>query len=562
MITINEKRTYVGLQQLILSPRQGCDLDMLLTDAFSPVSGFLSQADYESVLMDLRLSTNQLCPIPITLDVSDEFAKKISVGDDILLCDVDQTLLARMHITDKWRPNKRIEAEHVFGTHDCKHPAVNYLFNTAGEWYLGGSVQRLASAHTPYEFEGLCHTPKALKQLFVLLGWEKIIGFQTRNPIHRAHMELMLNAAEQVGGQILLHPVVGLTKSGDIDCLTRVRCYQKILPYYPNGRVLLSLLPLAMRMAGPREAVWHALIRKNYGCTHFIVGRDHAGPGNDSCGKPFYDPYEAQRLTVQYEDEIGIKIIPFQEMVYVKERRSYVPVDAIKPDETPLSISGTQLRESILKEEPIPDWFSFPEIIQELRDSYSPRHKQGFTLFFTGLSGSGKSTIARALVAKLKNHDPRKMTIIDGDRIRQILGDKIGFSQADRNLNIRLISYVASEITQVGGIAICAAIAPYQSARAESRQLISQHGGYIEIHISTSLTVCTIRDTKGLYAKFNAGKLKNLTGVDDPYEAPDCPDMSINTELLSIEESVEKIIGFLYSNGYLKQHESQFIEQS
>lgn len=551
---------YWGLQQWVVSYRQRCDLGMLLSQAFDPLAGFLSQDDYDSVLTHLRLANNQLWPIPITLDVTDDFAKKITVGDEILLCDVDNTILAHMKITDKWKPNKPIEAEKIFATQDNKHPGVNYLFNTAGEWYLGGPVKRISWAHTPYDFEGLCHTPTALKQLFLELGWEKVIGFQTRNPIHRAHMELTLNAAQEVGGGILLHPVVGLTKSGDIDCFTRVRCYQKILPYYPKQSVILSLLSLAMRMAGPREALWHALIRKNYGCTHFIVGRDHAGPGNDSSGRYFYDPYEAQRLTIKYEDEIGIKIISFQEVVYVKERRSYLPIDKIKSDETALSISGTQLREKILNEQPIPDWFSFPEVIQELRDSYSPRHKQGFTLFFTGLSGAGKSTIARALMYKLKNHDHRKTSIIDGDITRQILGNKIGFSEADRNLNIRLISYMAAEITKVGGIALCTAIAPYQRARGESRQIISQQGGYIDIYVSTSLTVCKSRDTKGLYAKFSAGKLKNLTGVDDPYEIPELPDISIDAGILTIEEAVEKIMNFLYSQGYLKQHESKSIK--
>jgi sulfate adenylyltransferase len=541
-----------NLERWIVTSRQRCDLEMLIINAFAPLSGFLSQADYENVLTHSRLINNHLWPIPITLDVTDDFAEKITLGDEINLCDADNTVLARMKITDKWQPDKIIEAEKIFATQDNKHPAVDYLFNIAGPWYLGGPVQPVKlPAH--YDFEELRFTPEALKRIFLQLGWEKIIGFQTRNPIHRAHMELTLRAAKSIDGQILIHPVVGLTKPDDIHYYTRVRCYQKILHHYTDQNVILSLLPLAMRMAGPREALWHAMIRKNYGCTHFIVGRDHAGPGNDSLDKPFYDPYAAQQLTVEYQDEIGIKIIPFQEMVYVKERRAYSPADELKPYETALTISGTQLRENLLTEQPIPDWFSFPEIIQELRNSYRPKQKLGFTLFLTGLSGSGKSTIAQALTAKLRSYDKRSVTVIDGDTVRRLLADKIGFSQADRNLNIRIISFVASEITKAHGIAICAAIAPYQSSRNESRQLISQHGRYIEIYLSTPLTVCEARDTKGLYAKARAGKLINFTGLDDPYDIPENPEIIIDTSIHSVEESVTKIITFLSCAGYLKQ---------
>lgn len=539
-----------GIQRWVVTPRQRCDLEMLLVGAFAPLTGFFSEADYENVLMHSRLLNQTLWPMPITLDVTEEFAKQIIIGEDIHLQDIDGTLLARMTITDKWCPNKHIEANKLFATQEIKHPGVDYLFNTAGTWYLGGPVQ-LITLPQHHDFPELRCTPEALKQMFVQLGWEKIIGFQTRNPIHRAHMELTLRAAKAVDGNILLHPVVGLTKPGDIDYFTRVRCYQKILNHYPLQPVMLALLPLAMRMAGPKEALWHALIRKNYGCTHFIIGRDHAGPGNNTNNQPFYDPYAAQVLVRDHADEMGMTIMPFQEMVYVKERKIYAPLNELHPSETALSISGTQLRENLLAGKMIPDWFSFPDIIQELREAYPPKHKQGLTLFFTGLSGSGKTTLARALIIKLMSHDKRRVSLLDGDLIRQLLGDKLGFSEADRNLNIHLISFMAAEITKAGGIAICAAIAPYQRARQKSRQLITPHGGYIEIYNSTPLAICEKRDPKGLYTKARTGELKHMTGIDDAYEVPEHADLSIDTSFLSVEASVIKIMDFLYSAGYL-----------
>lgn len=539
------------INRWILTPRQRFDLEMILIGGFSPLSGFLSKADYEHVLSDRRLSDGNLWPIPVTLDVSDEFAQKVNLGDKIGLYDCDNTLLAHMTITDKWQPDKTIEAQNVFQTEDLAHPAVSYLFNKAGSWYLGGPVQ-LVSVPRHFDFLELRYSPAALKLLFSQLGWKKIIGFQTRNPIHRAHMELTLRATEEVGGHVLLHPVVGLTKPGDIEYFTRVRCYQKLLHHYPKQQALLSLLPLAMRMGGPREALWHALIRKNYGCTHFIVGRDHAGPGKNSKGKPFYDPYEAQELVGKYQHEIGIHMISFQEMVYVKERNRYITSDEVQPHESALTISGTQLRDMLSKKESIPEWFSFPEVIEELSNAYQQKHQQGFTVFFTGLSGSGKTTLAKALYYRLMSYGKRNITLLDGDVTRRVLATELGFSKEDRNLNIQRLGFVAAEVTKVGGIAICSAIAPYQNQRAQNRELIREHGGYIEVYLSTSLIECEKRDAKGLYAKVRKGELKHFTGIDDPYEAPLNPEITIDTESLSIEKSVETIIDYLQQVGYLK----------
>ena len=535
----------------IITPRQRCDLEMLLVDGFKPLTGFLSQADYENVLFHNRLSTGELWPIPITLDVSEEFATNITVGDKIALCDTDNSLLARMQITDKWQPNKSLEAQTVFGTEDIKHPGVNYLLHQAGSWYLGGPVQ-LVQLPNHYDFAELRHTPHSLKQYFLQRDVQHIVGFQTRNPMHRAHMELTLKAAAEINSHILIHPVVGLTKPSDIDYFTRVRCYQKILHYYPRNKATLSLLPLAMRMAGPKEALWHALIRKNYGCTHFIVGRDHAGPGKDAQGKPFYNPYAAQDMVKQFQNEIGIHILPFQEMVYVKEQMHYRPFNELKPQESALTISGTELRHSLLTERDIPEWFSFPEIIQELRQSYPPKHAQGFTIFFTGLSGAGKTTLAQALMSKLMCEGKKNITLLDGDVLRRVLANELGFTKADRDINIRRIGFVAAEVTKAGGIALCAAIAPYANARNENRQLISQYGEYIEVYVATSLATCIERDTKGMYAKAKSGALKNLTGVDDPYEPPLNAEICIDADTLSVEESINKIIAYLQNTGHIK----------
>lgn len=535
----------------IVTPRQRCDLEMLLVNGFNPLPGFLTQNDYENVLLNKRLDNGQPWPMPITLDVNDDFAEKINIGQTLGLYDPDNTFLACMHVTDKWKADKTLEAQKVFETLDLKHPGVNYLFNKAGSWYLGGQIQPIQPPKH-FDFTELRHTPASLKHLFSQLGWEKIVGFQTRNPIHRAHMELTLRASKEINGNILIHPVVGLTQPGDIDYSTRVHCYQKILHHYPANRALLSLLPLAMRMAGPREALWHALIRKNYGCTHFIIGRDHAGPGANSQGKAFYDPYGAQKLVSQYQDEIGITMLPFQEMVYVKERKQFCSNDELKSHETTLTVSGTELRHALLNEQPIPHWFSFPEIIEELRGSYLPKHKKGFTLFFTGLSGAGKTVLSQAIMTKLKGYGLKNTTILDSDITRRILANDLGFSKADRDLNIRRIGFVASEITKVGGIAICAAIAPYAEVRNENRQLISQYGGYIEVYLATPFSECAKRDTKGLYAKAIKGDLPSFTGYNDPYEPPQHPEICIDTSTLSIEKSVKKIMDFLITAGFLK----------
>ncbi len=536
---------------LNLSDRQLCDLELLLNGGFAPLTGFLNQNDYESVLENNRLCNNQVWPMPINLDVSAEFANKISLGEKIQLIDKEGVPLANITVKSIWQPDKKLEAEKVFGTTDTAHPAVNYLFNHSKDVYIGGKLEFLELPNH-YDFSEIRRTPAECREFFNKNGWKNVVAFQTRNPMHRAHQALTEFAMKEHNLKLMIHPVVGMTKPGDVNHFTRVRCYQKLMGHYDKQDTILSLLPLAMRMGGPREALWHALIRKNYGCTHFIVGRDHAGPGKDSKGKDFYGAYDAQEMVKQYEDEIGIKMIPFQELLYVFERKTYLPVNEVKKDETVGKISGTQFRQSLRDGSDIPTWFSYHEIIQELRKTYPPKLKQGITLFFTGLSGSGKSTLANALMQKLMMFDDRKITILDGDHVRQHLSSELGFSKAHRDLNVVRIGYVASEITKHGGIAICAPIAPYTQTRNEVRELVSEFGNFIEIHVATPISKCEERDRKGLYAKARKGEIKGFTGIDDPYEDPLNPEIKIDTSEKSISDCVDEILAALAKLNLLK----------
>jgi sulfate adenylyltransferase len=548
---IAEKQKAKDYKSWDLTDRQLCDLDLILNGAFSPLDGFLGKADYDSVLSDFRLKSGVIWPMPITLDVTQAFADSLKSGEHIALRDQEGVLIATLEVADIWTPDKAREAKAVFGADDCKHPGVDYLHNTAGPVYIGGTV-RGVEAPTQYDFKALRNSPGEMRAQFRKLGWRKVVAFQTRNPLHRAHQELTFRAAREAEANLLIHPVVGLTKPGDVDHYTRVRCYEHVLKQYPEQTTSLSLLNLAMRMAGPREAVWHAIIRKNYGCTHFIVGRDHAGPGNDSTGKPFYGPYDAQELMRKYEKELDISMVPFQEMVYVEDRAQYVAIDETKEGEKVLNISGTEFRRRLNEGLEIPEWFSFPNVVEELRRTHPPRHKQGITVFFTGLSGSGKSAVARALVAKLLENGGRRVTLLDGDLVRKNLSSELGFSREHRDLNILRIGYVASEITKNGGVAICAPIAPYAATRRKVRQTIEPVGGFLEVHLSTSIEVCEQRDRKGLYAKARAGILKEFTGISDPYEVPENPELRIDTQGVTPDMVAHRILVKLESMGFIK----------
>jgi sulfate adenylyltransferase len=535
-----------------LTARQVCDLELLMNGGFNPLKGFLGQQDYDSVVETMRLADGSLWPMPITLDVSQKFADGVEIGQDIALRDPEGVILAVMNVTDSWTPDKAREAAHVFGADDSAHPAVNYLHNTAGPVYLGGPVTGLQQP-VHYDFRARRDTPNELRAYFRKLGWRKVVAFQTRNPLHRAHQELTFRAAKESQANLLIHPIVGLTKPGDIDHFTRVRCYEAVLDQYPSSTTTMSLLNLAMRMAGPREAVWHGLIRKNHGCTHFIVGRDHAGPGNNSAGEDFYGPYDAQDLFRQHQDEMGIEMVPFKHMVYVQDRAQYEPADEIadKDNVTVLNISGTELRRRLAEGLEIPEWFSFPAVVEELRRSRPPRARQGFTVFFTGFSGSGKSTIANALMVKLMEMGGRPVTLLDGDLVRKNLSSELGFSKEHRDLNIRRIGYVASEITKNGGIAICAPIAPYATTRRAVREEIEQFGAFVEVHVATSIEECEKRDRKGLYRLAREGKIKEFTGISDPYDVPETPELRLDTEQVEVDYCAQQVLLKLESMGLI-----------
>ncbi|MCB1148741.1 MAG: bifunctional sulfate adenylyltransferase/adenylylsulfate kinase [Chlamydiia bacterium] len=533
-----------------LNKRQLCDLEMLQVGAFAPLNGFLGKEDYVSVVTTMRLKNGALWPMPITLDVDDKTAQKLSSGEILELKDSHGTLLAKLHVNDVWQPDKKREALEVFGTLDEAHPAVYELMKIKHKTYVGGTLETIALP-PHYSFNDLRKTPAELKAYFKERGIDKVVAFQTRNPMHRAHTELTRRAQAKTGAHLLIQPIVGDTKPGDIDPFTRVRCYRAVKKIYPEGEVTLCTLPLAMRMGGPREALWHALIRKNYGATHFIIGRDHAGPGNGSDGKPFYAPYASQELAKKHAKEIGIEIVTSQEMVYVKEIDGYLPEDEIKEGMTVMKISGTELRRRLRSSEEIPAWLSYPEVLAELQKAYRPKKSQGFALALTGLSGSGKSTIAEALQERLTEVQTRSVSLLDGDVIRENLSPTLGFSKEERSLNVKRVGFVASEIAKSGGIALIALIAPYEEDREKNRALISKAGGYHEIYVSTPLKVCEARDVKGLYAKARRGDIKQFTGIDDPYEPPKKPDLALNTAECSVEEAVERIALLLEEKGYL-----------
>ena len=540
------------LSSLTLSGRQLCDLELLMNGAFSPLSGFMTNPEYESVIDRMRLQDGTVWPIPVCLDITDVEAAGLEAGQSVALRDPEGFMSAVMHVEEIWPIDKEREAREVYRTLNEMHPGVDYLFHHTGSHYIGGKIEGL-STPLHFDFKHLRLTPAEVRSACAKLGWRRMVGLQTRNPPHRAQFEMTLRAMRDAKAGLLLQPVIGLTKPGDIDYYTRVRCYQAASPYYTPNMMFLSLLPLAMRMAGPREALWHALIRKNYGCTHFIVGRDHAGPGLDKDGKAFYGPYESQELLKQYQDEIGIKIISFEEMVYVPEKEKYIPRSEISPNEVIKTLSGTELRNLLRFGRDIPEWFTFPEVIKELRNAYPPKHKQGFTVFLTGLSGAGKSTIAQVLLSRFLEMGDRPVTLLDGDIVRRHLSSELGFSKEHRDINVRRIGFVASEITKNRGIAICAPIAPYSLSRRQVREMVEQYsGGFIEVYVATPLEICENRDRKGSYAKARAGLIKGFTGVDDPYETPENPDVKVDTTEITPDEAAQEVLLELQRQGYLK----------
>ena len=539
-----------SLPSILISERVVCDLELLASGAFSPLDRFMGQEDYQRVLDEMRLSSGHIFPIPVVLPV--EPSPDIQVGQDIALRNAKNELLAVMTVEEMYPWDLEEAAQKVFGSTDLRHPLVAEMHRW-GPLNISGRLQMLQMP-SHYDFRELRLTPAQTRARLGTYGHDNVVAFQTRNPLHRVHEELTKRAAQEVDGVLLLHPVVGMTKPGDVDHFTRVRTYKALADrYYDKDRILLALLPLAMRLAGPREALWHAVIRRNYGANFLIVGRDHAGPGNDSTGKPFYGPYDAQELVSQYEDELGVKMVPFRQFVYLPDEGRYEEVSRIAADTKTADISGTQVREEYLNNgRQLPDWFTRPEVAEILSESYPPRHKQGVCIWFTGLSGAGKSTTAEVLT-ELLLQEGRQVTVLDGDVVRTHLSKGLGFSKEDRDMNIRRIGYVASEIVRHGGTVVCAAISPYRATRNDVRAMAGTDH-FVEVFVNTPLEVCEERDFKGLYAKARRGELTGFTGIDDPYEEPLNPEITLDTVGQTAEDNARAIIEYLRSRGLLRSN--------
>lgn len=539
------------LPSLQLSHRSLCDLELLAYGAFSPLDRFMGEADYHSVLGEMRLATGTLFPIPITLPVEDNLS--VRAGQEIALRDLKNRLMAVMSVEEVFEWNLPGEAQKVCGTTDVRHPLVAEM-HTWGKLCISGPLKVLNLPVT-FSFTELRHTPLEVRELLSERGHANVVAFQTRNPMHRAHEELTKQSAQRVEGSLLLHPVVGQTKPGDVDHYTRVRVYKALYErYYDHGRTVLSLLPLAMRMAGPREALWHAIIRRNYGANHFIVGRDHASPGHDSEGKPFYGPYDAQDLLNRFSEEIGVSMLPFNELVYRPDEGRYVEANKVSDNAPVLSLSGTRVRKEYLEGgKRLPEWFTRPEVAAILAEAYPPRHLKGFCLWFTGLSGAGKTSIAEVLTELLAERG-RQVTVLDGDVVRTHLSKGLGFSKEDRDTNILRIGYVAAEIVRHHGAVICAAVSPYRAARNEVRNMVGADR-FIMIFVNTPLEVCEERDVKGMYGKARRGEIRGFTGIDDPYEPPLDPDITLETINCSPEDNARLILDYLFARGFLRQQE-------
>ncbi len=547
ILTLKEQA--LGFQEIIVNNRQLCDLDLLATGVFSPLKGFMGQKDYAPVLERMRLADGRLFPVPICLDVKTGQAASFEVGQPVALRDQEGLLLAVMYIDDIWPVDRRREAEAVYGTTDTSHPGVYYLFNVCQDYYVGG---RLEVVQLPIHFDSrqLRRTPLEMRQLYKKLGWQRVVGFHTRQPIHRPQFEMTMRAMRSARANLLCLPSVGMTDPGDFDHYVRVRCYRRVAEYYPPDSFVLNLLPMAMRMAGPREALLHMIIAGNFGCTDFIVGPDHASPEKTDNG-PFYESGLAAETAASYSREVGLNVISFKEIVYLPFEDDYVPVDEVPAGSQHISLSGAMIKKRLATGKKIPEWATFPEVLEELERAYPPPAKQGFTVFLTGLSGAGKSTVAKILYARFLEIGTRPVTLLDGDIVRHNLSSELNFSREHRDINVKRIGFVAGEITKNRGVAICAPIAPYTATRNEVRRMIEAYGGFVEVHISTPIEECEKRDRKGMYAKARAGLITGFTGVDDPYQAPETPDISIDTTNLTPDEAAQEILVLLGERGYI-----------
>ncbi len=558
MLLVDEERANhlrqesLSYQSLTLTQRQLCDLELLLNGGFAPLDGFMDRTSYDSVLDRARLPSGALWPVPIVLDIGADLADKLTPGQQVALRDPEGFMPAVLTVTELWEADKDREANLVYGTDSIDHPGVRYLKTRVKGVYVAGVLEGIQlPAH--HDFENLWNSPQELRHQFAKTGWRKVLAFQTTNPMHKLQRRLVLDAAKANQAHILIHPAVGETKPGDIHYYARVRCYKAIARHLPHEMSTLSLLPLAMRMAGPREALWHALVNRNFGCSHLLMGPDHGSPppANQGTGR-FYPRYAAADYVQGFGEELGIQVVRLSEHRFVPSKQAFLPAERIDKEALEgVSLDGPELRSLLLQGKEVPDWFTYPEVLEELRRVFPPRSQRGITLFFTGLSGSGKSTLANIIYAKLVEAGGRPVSLLDGDIVRQHLSSELGFSKAHRDLNIRRIGFVASEITKNGGIAICAPIAPYKETRRAVREMIEAQGAFIEIHVSTPLNICESRDRKGLYAKARKGIIPEFTGISDPYEVPENPEMQIDTSQLSPTEAAQAILLYLFKEGYL-----------
>jgi sulfate adenylyltransferase len=544
------KELAVHLPSITLNDHQLCDIELLTIGAFSPLNRYMDQVTYEAVLDRMQLPDGTPWPVPICLGISENQRRQLECGQSVAIRDPEGFLLAVMHIDEIWPADKEREAAMVLGTTDRCHPRVEYLFEKEGKYYVSGQLEVL-SLPLHYDFRQLRMTPREVRTLYHKYGWQRVVGFQTRHPIHRPQFELTLRAMQLAKANLLILPIVGLTLPDDFDYYTRVRCYQEVLRSYPPNTAMLSLLPLSARMAGPKEALLHAIIARNYGCSHFVVGHNHANPGLDPHGSPFYDSAHTRETAARWSERLGIEVLTFDEMVYLPFEDQYRTLDQVPEGTQSISMSGSDIRLRIHSGRKIPEWATFPEVVAQIEKAYpNPRH-QGFTIFLTGLSGAGKSTVAKVLYSQMLEIGGRPVSLLDGDIVRSNLSSELNFSKEHRDINVKRIGFVASEITKNRGIAICAPIAPYAFTRREIRKSIEKHGGFIEVHVATPIEVCEQRDRKGMYAKAKAGLIKGFTGVDDPYEVPETPELRVNTSGVTPDEVAQEVLLFLGQRGYI-----------
>jgi sulfate adenylyltransferase len=545
------KQEVLNLPSLDLSWKQICELELLLNGALSPLTGYMNQAERHSVLSGMKLPDGLFWPRPVMLVVSEKAAQNLAAGQTVALRDSEGVMPAILHISEVWPADP--EAEMALA--EASGVPLARTQAEAGQFYVGG---RLEGVTLPprHDFLNLRLTPAEMREQFARLGWRKVMAYQPSQALHRPQYEFLLRTAMQQEANLLIHAVAGSDPVLESGHFALVRACQALMPRLPASTSMLALNPMTPWAAGPRKTLLKAIMARNYGCSQLVTGGETVLESlhKESSQRRGQDTPNLSSDTVYAvaKESLGVTLLPFPRMVYVEDRDEWLPEETVPADTRSESMSGAELTRRLMQNIKVPEWFSFPEVLDEMRKAYPPRKQQGFTVFFTGLSGSGKSTIARALTVRLMEMGGRRVSLLDGDIVRTHLSSELGFSKAHRDINIRRIGFVASEITKHGGTAICAPIAPYQATRRAVRSMIEEWGGFLEIHVSTSVEVCEGRDRKGLYAKARAGLIPEFTGVSDPYEIPENAELTIDTTRYSVEEAVQMIVLKLEHEGYLR----------